>query len=156
MIPNFRWQIDGKLAGMARPLVGLGTDEEDDLDFLKAEGITAVVSLTERPLSADALDRHGFARLHVPIEDFQPPTMEQVAEFVAWVDERLTEGSGVAVHCLMGQGRTGTMLACYLVSQGTPPDDAIREVRDQLPAAIETNSQERAVHEWWGVLKQGA
>jgi len=141
---------------MSRPLAGLGTDDESDLQFLKERGLSAIVSLTPNPLSPTTLDRYGFAHLHLPLEDFSAPTMEQIAEFVTWVREHLEGDGRVAVHCLMGQGRTGTMLACYLVSEGRFPEEAIREARAKLPSAIETRAQEQAVHDWWEVLQQGA
>jgi len=46
------------------------------------------------------------------------PTQAQVNEFVRFVDEMLDRGQAVLVHCRGGYGRTGTMLACYLVSRG--------------------------------------
>lgn len=154
VIPNFRWQIPDKLAGMSKPLVGMGAGQEDDLDFLRRQGITAVVSVTRRPLPAAALREHGISLLHLPIPDFSPPTGEQVARFVAWVDEQLRRGGRVAVHCLAGQGRTGTLLACYLVSRGASATEAVRQVRAKDPAAIETTAQEQAVHDWAEVVQR--
>lgn len=53
---------------------------------------------------------------------------------------------GVAVHCMHGHGRTGTMLACYLVkSRKMSGGDAIAEIRRIRPGSIETHEQEKAV-----------
>lgn len=55
----------------------------------------------------------------------------------------------VAVHCMLGHGRTGTMLACYLVkTQKMSGSDAIREIRRLRPGSIETREQEQAVMEF--------
>ncbi|NXT20028.1 DUS23 phosphatase, partial [Syrrhaptes paradoxus] len=47
---------------------------------------------------------------------------------------------------LLGHGRTGTMLACYLAkARKMSGDDAIREIRRLRPGSIETREQEQAV-----------
>lgn len=52
----------------------------------------------------------------------------------------------VAVHCRAGYGRTGTMLACYLVAvEGYSAADAITETRRRRSWSIETEQQEQAV-----------
>ena len=59
-----------------------------------------------------------------------------------------TEGA-VGVHCAMGCGRTGTILACYLVArEGYSADDAIIETRKRRRGSIETRRQEQAVRDY--------
>lgn len=56
----------------------------------------------------------------------------------------------VGVHCALGFGRTGTMLACYLVKeQGLAAGDAIAEIRRLRPGSIETYEQEKAVFQFY-------
>lgn len=53
----------------------------------------------------------------------------------------------VAVHCMSGRGRTGTMLACYLVSvEGYSAEDAVVETRRRRRGSIEIDEQLEAVH----------
>jgi protein-tyrosine phosphatase len=42
-------------------------------------------------------------------------------------------------------GRTGTVLACYLVRRGLSADEALARVRAARPGAVETRAQEAAV-----------
>ena len=46
----------------------------------------------------------------------------------------------------MGQGRTGTVLAAYLIRGGLSADDALAEVRAICPGAISSAEQEAALH----------
>jgi atypical dual specificity phosphatase len=39
--------------------------------------------------------------------------------------------------CGAGMGRTGTILACYLVSLGIPAEDAIRQLIEKRPCSRE-------------------
>ena len=59
-------------------------------------------------------------------------------------DER--ERTDVAIACMGGVGRTGTVAACALVAAGWDPDAAIGEVRRvRHPGAVETEEQETFV-----------
>jgi protein-tyrosine phosphatase len=51
----------------------------------------------------------------------------------------------VAVHCFAGVGRTGTVLAAWMVAQGMEPDAAIEELRALRPGSVETRGQADAV-----------
>lgn len=54
----------------------------------------------------------------------------------------------------MGCGRTGTMLACYLVAnEGYNADDAIVETRKRRRNSIETRRQEQSVRDYEKSLK---
>ena len=142
---GFSWVIAGKLAGMGHPGFW-AADLPTDLAALKTAGVGALVSLTEAPLDAEVLAASGLEGLHLPIPDMTPPTMDDVDRFAAFVENAISDGRPVAVHCLAGRGRTGTMLACYLVKQGADPDAAVLRVRQLRPGSIETWEQELAVH----------
>lgn len=136
---NFSWLIPDRLAGMGLPR------SVDELAALRAQGVRALVSLHEQPLPIAALERCGLTATHIPIADFTAPTMEQAADAVAAIDRALANGEPVAVHCHGGMGRTGTILACYLVAHGMGAADAIARLRALRPGSIETPEQEAAV-----------
>ena len=155
MLQRFFWLVQGVLAGCSRPGVSpsmslvAGLDHtalSQDLAWLRAQGIGAVLSLTETSLLDEAVAERGLAMLHLPVPDLEPPAPDQFMAALSFIDRQRSLGRAVAVHCLAGQGRTGTVLAAYLIRQGRTSDAALAEVRALCPGAVGSDSQERALH----------
>ena len=91
------------------------------------------------------IEEFGFSVKHLPVRDFEAPTLEQIEDFMAFAEEACAEGKKLVVHCDAGIGRTGTVLACYLVSKGYNAAKAIEKVRMKRPGSIETIEQEELV-----------
>lgn len=144
---RFYWVIDGQLAGCSRPGAH-GSSIADDLAVLRDHGIHSVLTLTETPILAHDLEAADLDTLHVPIDDFHAPTTRQMLQALAFIDASLAENMPVAVHCLAGQGRTGTILAAWLLRSGLTADDAIAEIRALAPGAIESAPQVAALRRW--------
>ena len=140
---GFSWIVQGELAAM--PLPGRDRALEQDVAYLEQEGIRVLVSLTEDPPDGAALGSQGIGQEHIPVEDFHPPTLEQMIEFVAVVENSVAADMPVGVHCTAGLGRSGTMAAAYLVAEGASAAEAIATVRQLRPGSIETTTQEDAV-----------
>jgi len=145
-VPGFSWIEPDTLAAMARP--GRERDLEEDLAWLQSAGIRVLVSLTEEPVPEKTLGKYGMEGLHLPVEDFTPPTLAQIDRFLEEVDRARQEGFALGIHCTAGKGRTGTMLAAYLVTRGLSAEEAIAEIRDRRPGSVETPAQEERVAEF--------
>lgn len=69
----------------------------------------------------------------------------------------LSDPQAVAVHCMHGHGRTGTMLASYLVkTRNISGLEAIKEIRRLRKGSIETKDQEIAVIEFHKYIQKGS
>jgi atypical dual specificity phosphatase len=133
---NFDWIVEGQVAAMAKPW-------PEDVEELRKRGITAVLSLTER--APAEIEAAGISLLALPIRDFHAPTMGQLEAAVEYIERAVGSGGACAVHCGAGLGRTGTVVAAWLVRRGRDARGAIAEVRRRRPGSIETSEQESAV-----------
>ncbi len=139
---GFSWIDKPHLAALACPTC------QDDLDWLRRQGVELLISLTEDRLRRDWVNDSGILVFHEPVPDMEPPTQEQLERLVSAIERARKQNMGVAVHCGAGLGRTGVVLACYLVSQGLSAQNAIARVRRLRPGSIETEEQAEAIVEY--------
>jgi atypical dual specificity phosphatase len=134
------WFEEGRLAACRYPRNAAALQE-------LADGrVRLVVNLHEQAHDSGRLAAFGMAEVHLPVADFTPPTLAQLETGVVRIREALDGGASVAVHCGAGLGRTGTLVAAFLVAQhAMSADDAIAEVRRRRPGAVETPEQVEAV-----------
>jgi atypical dual specificity phosphatase len=140
-LERFYWVREGELAGSSRP-GGLRDDRlADDLAELQDHGIGAIVSMTETPIDPFAVEAAGMTYVHIPVIDFTAPSEPQLREALDAIDAAHAGNRAVLVHCAAGQGRSATILAAWLIRQGTSADDAISELRVVCDRAVENEAQ---------------
>ena len=111
---------------------------DDKLNAFLDSGITAFIDLTDpadglapyeprvRELAASRGIDLAYDRLTIrDIDICTPAHMRRVLDLI---DQRVTEGHGVYVHCWGGIGRTGLTIGCWLVRQGLTGEQALRKV----------------------------
>lgn len=155
----FRWLVPFQVAVSSTP------GSEEDISLLSSAhlGIKHVISLSKQPTIDETwFQGKSIKRTLIPIQDFHPPTIEQVE----CIMEIIMNPSNMPalIHCSAGIGRTGTIAACYLVAFGfNPPNlylespameatDAISTLCALRPGSVETAQQEALVAKWASVI----
>ena len=138
---NFSWLIEGKLAGSAIPT------SKDEIKWLQEQGVKSIVTIREVPLDDDWVDKMKY--LHVLSDDMGVPSFDDLKNSVEYVRERIQNNEPVMVHCLAGLGRTGTILACYLIKyEKMSAENAIRHVREKRHGSIQSFVQEEMIFQY--------
>ena len=135
---NFSWLINDKLAGSGMPT------SSAELEWVVKRGVKSIVTMTEESLPESWIKNMKY--LHVPTEDLSAPDMEKINNTIDFIHERIKNNEPTMVHCAAGIGRTGTILACYLIKyHNLSTKDAIDQVRKERPGSIQSESQEIAI-----------
>ncbi len=145
---NFSWVIVGKLAGCSRP------ESKNDLFWLKRQGVESIVNLTEYPLPNEWIKEVELGCMHECINDHMAPSVDQIDKIISFISNEISNGRPVTVHCAAGRGRTGTILASYIIKhQGLNTEEAIRKIRQLRPPSIE-GSQEESINQYENYLQK--
>ena len=138
---NFSWLVDDKLAGSAIPT------SKDEINWLHEQGVKSIVTIREVPLDENWGGEMKY--LHVHSNDMGVPTFDDLKESVDFIHNRIEDNEPVMVHCLAGLGRTGTILACYLIKyEKMSAEDAIQHVREKRHGSIQSFVQEELIFQY--------
>ena len=121
----------------------------DDLERLRRQGVEAVVNLcAERSDNARRLRAAQMDYLWLPVADTHPPTVEQILQGLAWIEQRVYAGHKVYMHCAAGMGRSVTLLACwYLYTCEMSVPQVLEFVKRRRPQAALTRRQLHRIEE---------
>jgi atypical dual specificity phosphatase len=137
---NFSWVTEGKLAGSGLPVT------EDEFKWVIDKGVRSIITVREVSLPSRWFDGGDIDYLHLTVEDYGAPTMEVLDETVDYIDEKIRTGKAVLVHCAAGKGRTGAVLAAYLIKkENLSAEQAIEKIRLMRPGSVQSITQETAL-----------
>ncbi|XP_028172508.1 dual specificity protein phosphatase 23-like [Ostrinia nubilalis] len=137
---NFSWFIENKVAAMGWP------QTVENLNYLADVGVDHLITLSpeRRPPILECKKKLKWSEIR--IKEFGTPNLKQILKFIEICERAEIRGEVIGVHCRHGRGRTGTMLACYLVHfRDMAPERAVLTVRVQRPGSCETYEQEKIV-----------
>jgi atypical dual specificity phosphatase len=151
---NFSWVIHNKLAGSGTPMTS------EQYRWLIKNNIKSIVTVREFPLPQQWLvDNEKESIINdykfVYVKDYGVPTLEVLDNIVDYINIKINkEKKPLVVHCAAGKGRTGTILAAYLLKQDNiSSQDAIKKIRRLRPGSIQSKVQEEILHEYETFLK---
>ena len=81
---------------------------------------------------------HGGTRLFVDDSPTSLDTMTQnIPLMVSYIEDQLTQGHPVIVHCFAGQQRSAAVIAAYLIDKkGMTYEEAVRFIKSKKPDAF--------------------
>ncbi|XP_049701509.2 dual specificity protein phosphatase 23 [Helicoverpa armigera] len=145
---NFSWFIENKIAAMGFP------QTVENLNYLADVGVNHLITLSPERIPPILECEKKMKWSEIRIKEFGVPTLKQILKFIEICERAEMRGEVIGVHCRQGRGRTGTMLACYLVHfKGMAPERAVLTVRVQRPGSCETYEQEKVVCHYHDCLR---
>jgi hypothetical protein len=93
----------------------------------------------------------GMRALWSPWPDMHAPPVDEFAEFLDTLKDRLRAGDGLIIHCGAGIGRAGTTAAALLIDLGLSLREALSAVRAARPAAGPQTAEQDSVLEQYAV-----
>ena len=144
---KFSWLIENKLAGSGIPT------SIDEVQWMIKQGVKSIITIREEPLDESWIKDVNY--LHVLSNDMSVPEFDDLVYAVDFIHKRITNNEPVLVHCLAGMGRTGLILACYLVKyQKMSASEATEKVREERPGSIQSYPQEEIIFQFEKSLKR--
>jgi len=174
--------------------VGTQPRGKSDLNTLKKYGVNAIVAFNEEfelyvPSSSSSFHNitqkqleeffktgdksvlpekkpySDFLRLHMSVPDYQGPDLSMLATGVKFIDQQLSQGNKVFVHCNGGKGRSVALVVAYLLAKGEKGSEQsykniVKEVKKRRPQASKSltmypiSSQARYLKEFEEVNKK--
>jgi atypical dual specificity phosphatase len=144
---KFSWLIENKLAGSGIPT------SIDEVEWAIKQGVKSIVTIREEPLDESWIKDVNY--LHILSNDMGVPEFDDLVYAVDFIHSRITSNEPVMVHCLAGMGRTGVILACYLIKyQKMSASEATEKVREERPGSIQSYPQEEIIFRFEKSLKR--
>lgn len=128
--------------------VGRAPESGRALETVQKAGIDVILNLCAECGDLHELERQaGFTVYWLPIFDALAPEFDELDEAVAWLADQLDQGKKVLIHCRFGVGRSGTVIAAYLLKRGKSMSQ-VNEILKKSPATPTSKDQQRFIRDY--------
>jgi cell division cycle 14 len=115
---DMNWVLPGSIIAFSSPSIcpAEGLDPRYYIQYFQSKRVTAIIRLNERLYEDKYFIANGIRVYPMEIPDCTAPQENRILEFIKILENEIELRKGVvAVHCRAGLGRTGTMIAAYLM-----------------------------------------
>jgi atypical dual specificity phosphatase len=133
--------------------------------LINTQGIRTIVTIKEKPLSREWLNQNNETNtgdsgtnidyMHISVQDYGAPSLEELDYVVNYISQQIDRTRPVMVHCSGGKGRTGTILAAYLIKKenGMTADKAVSRLSRIRGESIQSKDQEKILFDYEKYVK---
>ena len=122
-----------------------------DVPAMHDAGVGAVVNTCEEYAGPTRrYEEFEIVQLRIPTVDFTPPQLDDVVRAVDFMEEQISQGRQVYVHCKAGRARSGTVVLCWMIrARGLTPEQAQAKILECRPHANPRLAQREVVRQFW-------
>jgi atypical dual specificity phosphatase len=146
ILPRYTsWIEPGKVLATSLP------KRADQLQWMALYGIRKIYHIMNE--EKQLLTHPLIEIVDVPCDNFRAPRIEEIHKVILDICATIEKGSAISLNCGGGKGRCGTMVACWFIyHKKMTPANAIKYIRSLRSLSIETEHQEKAIHEYYNWL----
>jgi protein-tyrosine phosphatase len=128
--------------------VGTAPSSKSALKTIQRGGIEVILNLCAECGNLHEVERAaGFIVYWLPIPDAYIPELDEMDEALEWLNGHLESGKKALVHCRFGVGRSGTVIAAYLLKKGLSLEHVLEKMK-RTPATPTSRDQIKLLFEY--------
>jgi len=118
------------------------------LGIIKQSGIEVILNLCLECGNLHEVEREaGFIVYWLPISDAYGPELDELDYVLGWLNDHVEAGKKVLIHCRFGVGRSGTIIAAYLLKKGLGLKHVFEKMK-KMPATPISRDQRKIIVEY--------
>ncbi len=128
--------------------VGAAPSSNAALNTIKRSGVEVILNLCVECGNLHEVERAaGFIVYWLPVSDAYAPELDELDDALEWLNGHVESGKRALVHCRFGVGRSGSIIAAYLLKRGFSLEHVLETIK-QTPATPTSRDQRKLIFEY--------